>query len=569
VFAFRSNYDSSARNALLFTLIVDGHPLERIWDIFYHFKLDDKSSLVLTQHCKKLVAVSSDLGSWTTSSYSLFLRVCSRRTLAELHRHWQFYAFGAHSKEKNESISRAFTREYELRTKEASEGNLTPGRSAGLFLMDAFGELSSDSKRYWRTGTMITDPGDVRPPKLINPTFVYSLPGEGCALHYGTYPLQGFHLASAYSHATTQQARKAVKIGHLVKCAKSQFGQWCSAFKVAVKPSSPEKVIIRLFVGDALEFSRTLYHYQRTSSISASLFASAWAGEKIELDGTDYSSTVANPAPAKFDIIDTSNLVDHAGLLNIIITALPLLSQEPSSTLYTETLLPKGEEALNGLRQKLCTDLPVVALLFGICPVSYVSGFSSDSNIHELMLLNVLGGEKPTQYHERIAWKVPYSGDPIAMRERAGLSLQASFQPLELARLLFDIYYQMFVDEDMVQKFKNRTVGESVIHYNRGTFAALLGFVRSKVDTDWTRTITYSRPFNVYSELLPSKGGETRPALSWTKTPPDGSDRHLWSYQFGCRLSILLWTRREHRLVWVSIPPESLRGRSVQSSGWR
>ena len=44
----------------------------------------------------------------------------------------------------------------------------------------------------------------------------------------------------------------------------------------------------------------------------------------------------------------------------------------------------------------------------------------------------------------------------------------------------------MFVDEDIFQNIQNRTIADSIIHYHRGTFAALLGLVKSRTETDWT-----------------------------------------------------------------------------------
>jgi hypothetical protein len=473
-------------------LIVDNHDVDRIWNIFYHFKLDERSLSLLTQQCEKLVAISSDLDSWSTSPYSHFLRVCTRHTLAELHRHWQLYVRAQDlSTEKKRSLSAAFTRQYDARfeaNKDSVTINLSPARSAGPFWAHASDVLSSHYKHYWQTGTVRTELTDANSPTLINPTFIYSMTGEGCAVHYGTYPLQCFHLASAYSGVGKSQLRENVKIGDLINCAKSQFRLWCSAFRTAVRPSSPEKLTVRLFTGDALALSRTLYHYQRTSSISCSLFVSGWGGRMLVLDGQDYDPKGANPAPAEFNVIDTSNVADHVGLLNILIATIPLLVPTVSSTLYTETLLVKDDGAVRSINEHLCADVESIALPLGISPVSYVSNFISYSNVHELMKHHVI---KTPQYHERITWKVPYSGDSVVTREGAGLSIQASFQPLELATLLFDIYYRMFVDEDMSEKLRNGTLADSIVHYSRGTLAALLGLVKSKVDTDWTSTMKH------------------------------------------------------------------------------
>jgi len=283
--------------------------------------------------------------------------------------------------------------------------------------------------------------------------------------------------------SASSRSRKDVKDCDLVSCAKLQFRQWCKAFKVAVSPGSHEAVTIRLFAGDALALCRTLYHFRVTSSTSASLFISAWAAAELVLDGGDYDTRLASAAPTTFNVIDTSNIMDHVGLLNVLIAAIPVLSHGPSSTLYTEALLPTNKNIGSGIVQRLCAEIPAISLLFGVTPAAYVSNFTSQSNLHEIMSLRFF---QSGQYHERITWKTPYLGDSIALLDCGENILYPSFEPLALAKLLFEIYYRMFVDEDMAKMLQTLTPAESVIHYHRGTFAALLGLVKSRTQTDWT-----------------------------------------------------------------------------------
>jgi hypothetical protein len=483
------NIDDVARNALLFTLIVDGYDIDLIWNIFYHFKLDDSSLSLLIKQCGKLVSVSTNLDSWSTSPYSKFLRVCSRLTLSQLRDHWQQYALSRERLgNKTEVLCSAFTREFEaplgarMKSGKASV-NFTVSRSAGPFWMDASQVLDLGYKQYWRTGTVFQDPLDAKSAKFMNPTFVYSLTGEGCAVHYGSFPLQGFHLASAFA----SKPSKEVKIDDFISCAKMQFKQWCTSFRAAVSPASHETVTIRLFAGDALALCRTLYNCHVTSSTSASLSISMWSGIELNLDSGDYDPKQGSAAPTMFNVIDTSNIADHVGLLNVLIVAVPLLAHGPSSTLYTETLLAGSGD--DSFIQRLCADIPAMALLLGITPTAYVSGFTSRSNVHEILLRRVL---KAPQYQERIAWKAPYLGDPVALRECGDRALHCSFDPLALAKLLFDIHYHMFVDEDIANRLQTGTIGESIIHYHRGTFAALLGLVKARVvHTNWDRVMEH------------------------------------------------------------------------------
>ena len=482
----------SARNALLFTLVIDGHPTHLIWNIFYHFKVDDESLSLLEKQCEKLVTISHDLDAWSSGPYATFLRVCSRHTLLQLNHHWLLYSRTRNSSSRNtkKSIASAFSCKLEACRSKETRVNLTASRSAGPFSDATTKVLSVHFEHYWRTGTVFLDPADLANAKFPNPTFIYSLVGEGCAIHYGTYPLQGFHLASAFTsiRTTPSLSRNKVTDHDLVSCAQMQFQQWCNAFKAALSSASRETVVIRLFAGDALAFCRTLYHCHVTGSTSASTFLSAWKGTELILDGGDYGASRASAAPTAFNIIDTSNIMDHVGLLNILLAAIPLLAHGPSSTLYTESLRIAGTDASTSFVRRLCAEIPAISLLFGVAPVAYVSNFSSHSNVHEVVLFHLT---KSIQFHERIAWKIPYFGDSIALRECGKSIIHPSFSPLPLARLLFDMYYRMFADEDLLEMLQSRAIPDSIIHYHRGTFASLLGFVKSRVQTDWTSVMEH------------------------------------------------------------------------------
>lgn len=422
-----------------------------------------------------LVGISEDITSWSTSPYSSFLRICTKSTLHQLRLYWKRYVqCDVSLKEKQVELYAQFTQEYRSRF-EGSSLNYTASRAAGIFWMDALDALSSNFKRYWTTGTINPDPSSA---KTMNPTFIYSITGEGCAVHYGTYPLQSFHLASAVSSA--QLAKKPLRIEDLIACAMHQFQAWCNSFRKTVLETSPGRITIRIFAGDALSFCQTLNHHAITSSKSAALFTSPWASAELVLDGGDYDHRKI--APINFDVIDTSNIMDHVGLLNVLIAATPLLSYKHTSALYTETLVLNGQDAANSFVQQLCASIPAMSLLIGIAPLAYLSGFTTHSNTHEIMTVATVKGR---QYYERVAWKVPYLGDQAAVEQHQDL-IRPTWDPSQLAKLLFDIYYHIFIDEDLNEKFKSfGKPGGSIIHYHRGTFSAFLGLVKSRTSTNW------------------------------------------------------------------------------------
>ncbi|TDL18060.1 hypothetical protein BD410DRAFT_753746 [Rickenella mellea] len=488
-----------ARNALLFTLIFDGHPIDRIWNVFYHFKLDATSLSLLVDQCEKLVAVSHDLETWSSSSYSTFLRVCSRHTLSQLHKHWQLYAEGnAISKEKTKSLLSGFKRECDTRFPKSDKGSptvyLSASRSAGPFWVHASVVLSKQFQQYWRTGTIFPGAADIASATFINPTFIHSLAGERFAVHHTTFPLQSFHLAPAFlSMSGSNRSKEDVNDRDFVSCAQSQFQEWCKTFKAAASPASHDRVTIRLFVGDAMAFCRTLHHCHVTSSTSCSSYVSAWTGAEIVLEGGDYGANASPMAPTSFNVIDASSLLDHIGLLNVLVASVPLLNQTPSSTLYTEAMLFNGNDAESRFIERLRAEIPPMALLLGVTPTAYISGFTSHSNTHEISAQRLF---KNTEYYERIGWKVPFLGDAVVLKELECKTLYPSFEPRELAKLLFDIYYHMFIHEDIFAQHQDGIIIKfhsiyrySAIHYNRGAFAAFLGLARSKVQTDWEKTM--------------------------------------------------------------------------------
>ncbi|KAG2029862.1 hypothetical protein BDR03DRAFT_1017806 [Suillus americanus] len=134
-----------------------------------------------------------------------------------------------------------------------------------------------------------------------------------------------------------------------------------------------------------------------------------------------------SPAPTTFNVIDTSNLLDHVSTLNILIVTSPILQQTPSATFNSG-------------------DIATIGLLLGLIPVSFVSQFMNRSNMHEVLMHFVK--EDVTQNHEHLAWKLIGSAEKLV----TDLDCPINIAPEQLAGLLFNIYLNMFSHENMVQK---------------------------------------------------------------------------------------------------------------------
>ncbi|KAG8706719.1 hypothetical protein FRC09_002253 [Ceratobasidium sp. 395] len=470
-----------ARNILLFALLEGKEPINRVWNIFYHFKIDDEATSAVALHSQLLFNSSDTIETWRQSSYSSFIQFVDTRTMAEVRRHWKSYAgFPSLPLDRIKKL----VQEQEALSKSVIEkfSNInSPARAAGMFWVHASTSVGKLFTRYWETGTIFTQDIEVEAAKNLNPTFVYSVPGEVFNPHYATFP-QGFHLTPAMvpfgwdlSISATSQIEKAI-----VDVMKQQFGMWVDAFRTSRVANA---ITIRFYAGEALAFCRALSLFATTGNPATGVFVSAWRATQVNFD---VQSATTSATSTSFDVIDTSNLTDHLGLLNILLATRPLLKEAPSSqaVLYTETLLSAGEDATKSFLDRICTSIPNISALLGIAPRPYVSAFSTHSNSHEL-----LSPEQIYQFHERVAWVDPSGGDHHAR----GQNLTLSFDIEDLAQILLGLYQKILASERVMAAMlsepslaKYKSLIE--VHYHRETLAALLRFVKGRLllkNGDW------------------------------------------------------------------------------------
>jgi hypothetical protein len=461
----------TARNVLLLSLIADGESSSspmKLWNIFFNLKIDQSSLTLLVSQSKKLLGLSEDLEAWHNSDYGTFIRFCTRQTLSDLRQLWEIY--GRADNQPADEMSRL--RDRFAAALSTDQGNsLSTSRSGGPLLALAMEATDGHFKRFWNVGMVPYDSKRVAAGNNVNPLFAYSLAGDEFAVHYGTDPLAAFHLAAALN-----LGRRA-NIHDLINNAMEQFQSWCKTFKDALL--TPGKVVVRFFAGDALRFCHALRHLSSPQTQSADLYTSSWRSTRLELDVGAYAT---DNAPKLFNVIDTSNVIDHVGLMNILIAAAPLVSSYSNSTLYTEALA-NGDNSPMSFLPRLCGDVTAMSLLLGLAPVSFMSGFASRSTTHEMAMHRY--SDSP-QCYERVSWKHPSSGDltaPELCQQRL------AFEPVELARFLFAVYLQMFADEDMNTKLRTMSAksfaSSGIIHYVRETFAVFARIVKDKVETDW------------------------------------------------------------------------------------
>ncbi|PFH50430.1 hypothetical protein AMATHDRAFT_47924 [Amanita thiersii Skay4041] len=488
-----------ARNVLLFTHIADlqkddaQKSIQKIWNFYYHFFIDQETFDLVIDQSQKLVDLSEDITTWNDSHYGKFLRLCTSHTLSELRRHWSLYVSTKNLTRAEEESLRDHFRTNNRWDEDRSGINLTSVRAAGPLWMDLMSHGAEHFAHYWKTGVTFNDPAEVAKTSLTNPTFAYSSMGRGFALHYGSDPILSFHIARAL--APIQGATTiATSVSGLVEAAVSEFRSWCLSFNERLS-AHPSSLVIRFFVADALAACKALHYCAENDSTETGLYTKQWTSTIINLDGGDYGKNCDQWAPLQFDVIDTSNLTDHLGLVNVLVTTTPLLRRAPTSVIYTNTLLPANEEGMarDGFLQRLFGDISILSMIFDLIPVSYVSNFTTHSNTHELISL-AASASMPRQFYENIAWRVGSMANSEFLASAAHAEQHLNFDPKQLAEFLFRVYLRMFSDEDMSNLVNLSVIGISqvaLVHYLRASYAYLLRTVKTQITTDWQHMMGY------------------------------------------------------------------------------
>ncbi|KAG8788978.1 hypothetical protein FRC12_014050, partial [Ceratobasidium sp. 428] len=284
-----------ARNILLFTLIEANTPIDVIWDIFYHFKIDTQALDTLVSQSETLYGYSQGMEAWRQSPYGSFLAFLESRTLSEIRRYWRSYAdFRNLSRSRTDELRRQHTELYE-NIRKGFTNNPNASRSAGLLWLEAIPPMNNLFLRYWKNGTTSRD---FEQAVNFNPSFIYSSLGESFSPHGATFPAGDFHLTPAYVPIIsdpTQPSSPSTKQSP-VEISKQQFQAWCNAFKVYRDASA---IVVRSYAGDALSFCRALDLSTFSVPQTPGIFNTHWRAARIYLEQDLFNT------PNSFDVIDT------------------------------------------------------------------------------------------------------------------------------------------------------------------------------------------------------------------------------------------------------------------------
>ncbi|KIW10340.1 hypothetical protein PV08_11302 [Exophiala spinifera] len=488
-----------ARNILLLTLIiddVDGTNVPLNWNLYYHFRIDEASLRLLQSQARKLHTLADSLETWHKSTYGMLITPLDHGSLERVKDMWNFYSMERKEKERAGFEAHFDTYIQKSRQRKSSLGiglNLTGFRSACPAAHQSIEDLGVLHDHYWEHGTLDVNQSGRAPAGYANPMFL-SL-DDKVILHYGTDPLLGFHLAMAFvpmrpASPLLLSSAASNRREHVVAVAKAEFDAWTASFR-----RHADSVKLRFFVGDALALS---YSLQRRNPVQSPvptqvpLYRDRFHFEPLTLDGKGDADRGAGPST--FTVIDTSNLIDHVGALNLLAATAPLLAHDISAILYTEKLARSDSTFGSLFDRLLCGPLPTVSILLGLTPAEFVTNTSALSTGDELFLDSIIhtSGQQAQsgQLFTRTAWKQPIR---TAATANGIPSTRITFGHVGLASILYHVYLRMFENEDITTMMSNATLLKlqqfSVPKYHRASFAALIGMLRMRVITNWEQTV--------------------------------------------------------------------------------
>ncbi|KAL8996922.1 MAG: hypothetical protein Q9169_003681 [Polycauliona sp. 2 TL-2023] len=464
-----------------------------IWNLFYNMIIPLSGLVTLQQHIAKLLLASESLQTWLASSYGDYVQFTDEATLTEVRQYWTHY--GSTDTSRNSKIDVSFREGMSKHSREIGTSNIVHGlRSAGPLWTSGLEVLGHIYRRYWETGVAGGNTADSK--KLgrkhqVNPMFaVSSAPLGEFAVHCGSEPLQGFHLVETLRklYCRGEKFTLAAQSDRLVEAAKTQFTEWCRAFVAHVQS---RRVCVRLFSGEAI----ALCHQLQLGIGEASVYAKPWKLRPLHLDNHTSQDKSHWPLVNQFDVIDTSNLSDHVGLLNMIVATAPLLKTQATSVLCTESLLAASDEPTSSLSAVLGTDIVTFSLFMGLAPIGLLAGATFEAVINEAgmqLVMSPMEKEKQSQYRQRIRWKSPCEQPGACTATRGNVNVDVD----GLAAWLFSVYTRMFAEEDLITPFlelqgmQNPGSSTDIQRYTRAAMVALIRVIKTTVLTNWDLAIT-------------------------------------------------------------------------------
>ncbi|KAF3916306.1 hypothetical protein ABW21_db0203531 [Orbilia brochopaga] len=509
-------------------MIYDDVDQDWIWKIYYDMIYPDKGNVYIREYVLKLLEWSKDLESWLASDVGRFLQIGSIKTFEAVRKVWSSWLKVVTKISNQKELSATFRRGMRATKKtwheqQQAENLLRPVGTLSSKILTPFLEYL---EHYWDPKTL----GNwTRTDGIItaNVTLAFSKFGSRFKVHYETNPLSGFHLATAFTPLETGAKSSNVPPSYqprtykpLVAAANQEFKMWCQAFQCIRKA---ENVRVCFFVDDSLDLCNNLLgRFLRATKLPES---PPTPPEMITLahlsqsDATSKGYYFRAGIPCQYNVIDASNLIDELGVYNVLLATAPLLHNDFTSSLYTQTLLSdqfdpkKGEKALCEL---FGADPVFIFLLLGIAPMDYVSGLTGQSHASEDLLSKFSANHK---VHGRLVWKklLPFQQEGMKDFDLSCFpKADFMYDTAKMAAILINIYNKMFEAENLSakpakpqvegrKKKKKSTRAQPVQHCTHATFSMLLYRLKSMTSLamDWD---SFMERFMNYLASSSSKG---------------------------------------------------------------
>ncbi|RYP42465.1 hypothetical protein DL767_000153 [Monosporascus sp. MG133] len=476
--------DVRTRDLIFFTLLLDGEAdSDALWDLYFRLYVVESSAEVLRTQATKLLTLSGSLSAWEENVYGQNLKFCDEGSMVLARNVWQQYVEGdwqsGEAAGRYEKLAERFRNNFAIPS-DTKDGSFLPTgtRSASPLSLAAIKEAPESYEDYGEHGTR------AQPSTVPNPVYAASF-FTGSALTPAVNPLLGFHLATAFARLAPTSplglSRDDNSTPRLVLAAKTQFHEWCAAFREIAK----DRFIIRFAVACPLAFCQTLQHHSATHARSANHFRRQLDLSYYELDSEAYGST--GTAPRLFDVIDASNSVDRLGVMDVLVSSSPLLKVAASSTLYMEIPRLLNETYKESFDSVLFGHPPTISLLLGLVPVEYWTNATPVSYVDELMLTSSVSTHAETlKSYAWLSWKL--AGYLLGQtRDISPLTLK----PADLAKILYAIYAQTVQRPPKAsegRKLLPRTTAGNGHVYHARNFVGFVKQIFYSVNVDGTKT---------------------------------------------------------------------------------
>ena len=463
----------------------EGFNADDLWRIFYDFMVSKATLAIIHTQSKKLLAASHSFDSWKTSRYGRFLQFVSEETYCEVTRCWQEYAdFADPTRQSSPKVQAKYSqirhRIRKIRNDRVArfeEDSFETSESMGPFKDSKLGTVSRAMSDYWRTGVVgDSDATDIFLDKsgegLPNPLFSAALhSSQGWDCHDTTDPLKSFYFADSLQEF--HDKNEEPEAGEFAKSARAQFLTWIQSFSQYV---DNDRVVVRFWSAEALAACLTLRARLKAGSGMEFIlpYARPWSVAQMDVDASMHTD--------RFNVIESSDLVDCLGLLNVLTACRPLLLDTPDVALFSKTLLRPIDGDKPAMQTLLPANIKEIGVLFNLVPLGCLTGVQTTSTLSETDKSGVING--PTQ----IIWKVPGLGDGMEANNRNQQRTYVNSQQLFV--IVYRIYSKMFDDEKPDVYKQNRFQaqhggGLHMNYYNKAAIVGLIQTVRLKVNTDW------------------------------------------------------------------------------------